>query len=200
MEHIFKEGEANAPTFILLHGTGGDEHDLLPLAQVLNPKYNVLSVRGEISENGMNRFFKRHGEGQYDVEDLKYRTDRLISFLKEAAESYGFDLTRTIPVGFSNGANIAISMILHQDISFEAALLYAPLYPIEIAQDKDLSDMHVLLSMGEHDPIVTTEDSAHVIDIFESRGANVDQVWVNSHELTQASVKAGQDVLTKIFS
>ncbi|NWK85356.1 alpha/beta hydrolase [Staphylococcus sp. GSSP0090] len=200
MEHIFKEGEANAPTFILLHGTGGDEHDLLPLAQVLNPKYNVLSVRGEISENGMNRFFKRHGEGQYDIEDLKYRTERLISFLKEAAESYGFDLTRTIPVGFSNGANIAISMILHQDISFEAALLYAPLYPIEIVQDKDLSNMHVLLSMGERDPIVTTEDSAHVIDIFESRGANVDQVWVNSHELTQAGVKAGQDVLTKIFS
>lgn len=72
MEHIFREGEANAPTLILLHGTGGDESDLLPLSQLLNPKYNVLSIRGEVSENGMNRFFKRHGEGQYDIEDLNF--------------------------------------------------------------------------------------------------------------------------------
>ncbi|SCS37084.1 methylhydroquinone degradation carboxylesterase MhqD [Staphylococcus caeli] len=195
MEYIFRAGDTNAPTLILLHGTGGDEHDLLPLSELLNPKYNVLSIRGEVSENGMNRFFKRHGEGQYDLEDLKLRTDRLILFLKEAAERYGFDLTQAIPVGFSNGSNIAISMILHQDISFKAALLYAPLYPVDIANDKDLSDMKVLLSMGEHDPIVTKEDSMHVIDIFEKRGAEVTQVWVNSHELTQAGVEAGRELL-----
>jgi len=195
MEHIFRAGDTNAPTLILLHGTGGDEHDLLPLSELLNPKYNVLSIRGEVSENGMNRFFKRHGEGQYDLEDLKLRTDRLILFLKEAAERYDFDLTQAIPVGFSNGSNIAISMILHQDISFKSALLYAPLYPVDIANDKDLSDMKVLLSMGEHDPIVTKEDSMHVIDIFEKRGAEVTQVWVNSHELTQAGVAVGRELL-----
>ena len=180
MEHIFREGEANAPTLILLHGTGGDESDLLPLSQLLNPKYNVLSIRGEVSENGMNRFFKRHGEGQYDIEDLNFRTDRLIAFLKEAAERYGFDLSLAIPVGFSNGSNIAISMILHQDISFQTALLYAPLYPVNDANDKDLSGMHVLLSMGEHDPIVTSKDSQNVIDLFENRGTNVTQGWVSS--------------------
>ncbi|PHK49646.1 methylhydroquinone degradation carboxylesterase MhqD [Staphylococcus edaphicus] len=195
MEHIFKEGESNAPTFLLLHGTGGDENDLLPLSQLLNPNFNVLSVRGEVSENGMNRFFKRFDEGQYDIEDLELRTNRLTSFLHEAAERYGFDLSQVIPVGFSNGANIAISMILHQDILFETALLYAPLYPIDITNDKDLSGMKVLLSMGENDPIVTTKDSERVIEIFESRGANVTQVWVNSHELTQAGVTAGQDLL-----
>lgn len=197
MEHIYREGEANAPTFILLHGTGGDEKDLLPLATVLNDKYNVLSVRGEISENGMNRFFKRHGEGQYDVEDLNYRTERLITFLKEAAQRYNFDLSQAVPVGFSNGSNIAISMILHEDTVFNTALLYAPLYPIEITNDKDLSQMNVLLSMGENDPIVTVEDSKNVIDIFKNRGANVTELWVNSHELTQAGVQAGQKVLNQ---
>lgn len=195
MEHIFREGEANAPTFILLHGTGGDENDLIPLGQALNPKYNILSIRGEISENGMNRFFKRLGEGKYDLEDLEYRTNRLISFLKEASERYSFDLSKAIPVGFSNGSNIAISMILHPYTSFEKALLYAPLYPVDLANNKDLSDMNVLLSMGKNDPIVPVEASENVITIFESRGAQVEQVWVNSHELTQAGVAAGQSLL-----
>ncbi|WP_436863014.1 methylhydroquinone degradation carboxylesterase MhqD [Staphylococcus caeli] len=195
MEHIFRAGEANAPTLILLHGTGGDERDLLPLSELLNPNYNVLSIRGEVSENGMNRFFKRHGEGQYDIEDLKLRTDRLISLIQQAAERYHFDLSKAIPVGFSNGSNIAISMILHSDISFKAALLYAPLYPVDIANDKDLSGMKVLLSMGEHDPIVTMQDSKNVIDIFKRRGAEVTQIWVNSHELTQDGVAAGRDLL-----
>ncbi|KKI53346.1 Carboxylesterase [Staphylococcus equorum subsp. equorum] len=197
MEHIFKKGEANAPTFILLHGTGGDENDLLPLGEVLNSKYNVLSVRGEVSENGMNRYFKRLGEGKYDIEDLEYRTERLITFLKEAADKYNFDLAQAIPVGFSNGSNIAISMMLHDDITFKKALLYAPLYPVDLVNNKDLSDVDVLLSMGENDPIVTVEASKNVIDIFESRGANVTQVWVNSHELTQAGIQAGQTVLNQ---
>lgn len=197
MEHIFRQGQPDAPTFILLHGTGGDENDLLPLAQVLNPDYNVLSIRGEVSENGMNRFFKRHGEGQYDVEDLNYRTDRLLEFLSEAAEKYAFDLSKAIPVGFSNGSNIAISMMLRENTTFKKALLYAPLYPIEVTTDKDFSNAQILLSMGENDPIVPLAESKRVIDIFNSRGADVTTVWVNSHELTQSGVVAGQEVLNK---
>lgn len=195
MEHIFKQGQPDAPTFILLHGTGGDENDLLPLAQVLNADYNVLSIRGEVSENGMNRFFKRHGEGQYDVEDLNYRTDRILAFLSEAAEKYEFDLSKAVPVGFSNGSNIAISMMLRENTTFKKALLYAPLYPIEIITNKDFSDAQILLSMGENDPIVPLAESKRVIDIFSSRGADVTTVWVNSHELTQSGVVAGQEVL-----
>ncbi|MCD8918398.1 methylhydroquinone degradation carboxylesterase MhqD [Staphylococcus gallinarum] len=195
MEHIFKQGKPEAPTFILLHGTGGDENDLMPLAAALNADYSVLSIRGEVSENGMNRFFKRHGEGQYDVDDLKYRTTRLAAFIKEAAEKYGFDVEQSIPVGFSNGSNIAISMILNESITFKAALLYAPLYPLNITEDKDLSHMNVLLSMGERDPIVTMDASKHVIELFKQTGANITEVWVNSHELTQAGVIAGQKVI-----
>ncbi|MDT3894642.1 alpha/beta hydrolase, partial [Staphylococcus arlettae] len=166
-----------------------------PLAQVLNPDYNVLSIRGEVSENGMNRFFKRHGEGQYDVEDLNYRTDRLLEFLSEAAEKYAFDLSKAIPVGFSNGSNIAISMMLRENTTFKKALLYAPLYPIEVTTDKDFSNAQILLSMGENDPIVPLSESKRLIDIFNSRGADVTTLWVNSHELTQSGVVAGQEVL-----
>src|SRR5699024_10990579 len=162
-------------------GTGGDENDLLPLAQALNSSFNVLSVRGEVSENAMNRFFKRYGEGQYDVEDLKYRTNNLIQFLKEAAATYHFDLAKAVAVGFSN---ISISMMLHLDISFNKVLLYVPLYHLDSINDKDLSNTKVLLSMGENDPIVSIQDSQNVIDIFKQRGATVKELWVNSHELT----------------
>jgi phospholipase/carboxylesterase len=197
MEHIFRKSLEGAPTFLLLHGTGGDEKDLLPLAESLNVNYNVLSVRGEISEGGMNRFFKRHGEGQYDVEDLNYRTQQLIEFIKEAAEQYDFDIDNIIPVGFSNGSNIAISMMLKGDITFKKALLYAPLYPLEISSDHDFSAVTLLLSMGKNDPIVPVEQSERLERIFTGLGADVKTVWVNSHELTPAGVYFGKEVLEK---
>lgn len=121
MEHIFKQGEPSQPTFVLLHGTGGDEHDLLPVAEMLDPSYNVLGVRGNVSENGMNRFFKRHGEGQYDVEDLKFRTTELHEFLESAANQYNFDLDKVVLVGFSNGSNIAISLMLEENMPYKKA-------------------------------------------------------------------------------
>ncbi|EHJ08204.1 methylhydroquinone degradation carboxylesterase MhqD [Staphylococcus simiae] len=195
MKHIFKQGKHDAPTLILLHGTGGDEHDLLPLGEALNPDYNLLGIRGQISENGMNRYFKRLGDGIYDLEDLEYRGQELLNFIKEAAETYGFDLEKVVLVGFSNGSNIAINLMLRQDAPFKKALLYAPLYPLDVADNKDMSDVSVLLSMGENDPMVTLEGSQHVIDLFQSRGANVTEVWVNSHEITQQGLIAGQQVL-----
>lgn len=197
MEHIFRAGLTDAPTLLLLHGTGGDEKDLLPLAESLNSDYNVLSVRGEVSEGGMNRFFKRYGEGQYDVEDLNYRTQQLISFINEAAQKYKFDANNIIPVGFSNGSNIAISMILSGDISFKKALLYAPFYPLDIDNNFDLNGVSLLLSMGKNDPIVPVEQSERLERVFTNLGANIKTVWVNSHELTPAGVYFGKEVLDK---
>src|SRR5699024_8932465 len=108
---------------------------------------------------------------------------------------YHFDLTNAVPVGFSNGSNIAASMILHPDITFNKALLYAPLYPVDLATNKPLSNREGLLPMGENNPTVTSEDSQNVIDIFENRGGTVKQVWVNSHELTREGIIAGQSLL-----
>ncbi|ARJ50902.1 methylhydroquinone degradation carboxylesterase MhqD [Staphylococcus lutrae] len=195
MEHIFKQGEASKPTFVLLHGTGGNEHDLIPVAELLDPSYNALGVRGNISENGMNRFFKRHGEGQYDIEDLKFRTTELHEFLESAAKKYHFDLENVILVGFSNGSNMAISLMLNKDMPYKKGLLFAPLYPLDVSPDLDLSEKAVYLSMGKNDPLVPVEASEYVKSIFESRGADVTTYWVNGHELTQGTLEAARGIL-----
>ena len=119
MKHIFKQGAQGKPVFLLLHGTGGDERDLLPLAEMLAPTYSILSVKGEVSENGMARYFKRLGEGQYDLEDLEYRGQELFQFIEESSKEYGFKLEDVIPVGFSNGSNMAINLILREQTPFK---------------------------------------------------------------------------------
>ena len=196
MKHIFKQGEQGKPVFLLLHGTGGDEWDLLPLAEMLDPSYNVLSVKGEISENGMARYFKRRAEGDYDLEDLEYRGQELYDFIKESSKEYEFNLEDVIPVGFSNGSNMAINLILRESTPFQKALLFAPLYPLDLQDNqKDLSNFKVFLSMGKQDPIVTQEQSERVIEIFKERGAEVHETWVNSHEITQEAVLAAKEIL-----
>lgn len=195
MEHIFKQGQAQAPTFVLLHGTGGNEHDLLPVAELLDPSYHALGVRGNVSENGMNRFFKRHGEGNYDVEDLKFRAHELHQYIQTAAQHYGFDINHVILVGFSNGANIAIELLLNADMPYRKGLLFAPLYPLDVDTHLDLSQKSVFLSMGENDPIVTVQQSHDVEQLFKQRGAYVTSYWVNSHELTRDAIEAAKATL-----
>lgn len=196
MKHIFKQGEQGKPVLLLLHGTGGDERDLLPLAEMLDPSYNVLSVKGEISENGMARYFKRRAEGDYDLDDLEYRGQELYDFIKESSKEYEFNLEDVIPVGFSNGSNMAINLILRESTPFQKALLFAPLYPLDLQDNqKDLSNFKVFLSMGKQDPIVTQEQSERVIEIFKERGAEVHETWVNSHEITQEAVLAAKEIL-----
>ena len=148
MEHIYRPGKDNAPTLILLHGTGGDETDLIPLGTALNPNYNLLSIRGEVNENGMNRYFKRLAEGVYDDEDLEYRGQRLLGFIYEAAEQYQFDLKRTALVGFSNGSNIAINLMLRDKAPFKSITI-CPTLSNRRPTSKDMSDVDVLLSMGK---------------------------------------------------
>ncbi|MEB7657793.1 methylhydroquinone degradation carboxylesterase MhqD [Mammaliicoccus vitulinus] len=196
MNHIFKQGDQGKPIFLLLHGTGGNERDLLPLAEMLNPTYSVLSVKGDVSENGMARYFKRLAEGEYDLEDLEYRGQQLYQFIKESAKEYEFKLEDVIPVGFSNGSNMAINLILREETPFQKALLFAPLYPVDLQNNhKDLSAFKVFLSMGEQDPIVTKAQSEHVIEIFKERNATVSETWVNSHEITQEAVLAAREIL-----
>src|SRR5690625_2794302 len=154
MEYIYREKKKGAPVFILLHGTGGSETDLVPLAEMLDSEYSILGIRGNVQENGMNRYFKRHGEGQYDWEDLDYRGKELYDFIVEKSEEYDFKLEDTVLVGFSNGSNIAIQMILQNPETFKKAALFAPLYPADLSEKQNLSDLEVFLSLGEGDPVV----------------------------------------------
>lgn len=121
----------------------------------------------------------------------------MLTFIKEAAERYDFDIEKAVLVGFSNGSNIAINLMLRSEAPFKKALLYAPLYPIEVRSTKKLSDVSVLLSMGKHDPIVPLAASEQVINLFKTRGAQVEEVWVNGHEITETGLTAGQQILEK---
>lgn len=195
---IYNEGKAGEPVIVLLHGTGADENNLIPVSDALAPDATVLSIRGNVSENGMNRYFKRHGEGHYDVEDLNKRGKELYDFIEQKAEEYNFALEDVILFGFSNGSNIGINMLLLEKAKFNKAMLFAPMYPVEIEAGPDLSDAKILLSMGENDPIVPKEESDRVIEIFKSRGAKVDQVWVNSHEINEKNLITAKQWLNKL--
>lgn len=185
MKYIYHENKKGAPVFVLLHGTGGTESDLVSLAELLNPEYNVLGIRGNVQENGMNRFFKRHGEGQYDWEDLEFRGNELFEFITEKSKEYDFKLEDVVLVGFSNGSNIAIQMMLKQPEVFKRAALFAPLYPADVAEKQDFSDVKVFLSLGKGDPVVLEAESERVIRLFEERDADTTVAWVNGHSLTQ---------------
>lgn len=197
MEHIYQEKKKGNPVFVLLHGTGGTENDLLPVAELLNPEYNVLSVRGNVQENGMNRYFKRHGEGQYDWEDLEFRGNELYEFIEEKAKERDFALEDVVFVGFSNGSNIAINLMLRAEDKFKTAMLFAPLYPTDIEEKQDFSDVKVFLSLGKGDPIVPESESERVIKLFEDRGADVSTSWVNGHSLTQDVAIEAKEWLNK---
>lgn len=197
-EYIYNEGKAGKPVFILLHGTGADERNLLPVAEVLDAEATVFSIRGNVSEQGMNRYFKRHGEGQYDVEDLMKRGQELKQFIEKKAEEYSMTLENAIYIGFSNGSNIAINMMLLDDSKVNKGMLFAPMYPIDTEEVKDLPDTKVYLSMGENDPIVPRAESDRVINIFKDLGADVTEFWVNSHELNGETLLAGKRWLESV--
>lgn len=197
MEYIYNENKKGAPVFVLLHGTGGTETDLLPLASALNHEYNVLSICGNVKENGMNRYFRRLGEGNYDWEDLEFRGKELYEFIAKKAQEYDFKLEDVIFVGFSNGSNIAIQLMLQQEDKFKKAMLFAPLYPTDLERKHDFSDVKVLLSLGKEDPIVPESESERVIKLFEDRNADVTTVWVNGHTLPQEALIAGKEWLNQ---
>jgi len=186
MKHIFQEGKnSSRPTLLMLHGTGGTEHDLVPLTEKLDPEAAVLSVRGNVSENGMPRFFRRIAEGVFDEEDLIFRTKELYEFLDEAAQKYGFDRNNIIAVGYSNGANIAASLLFHYEDALAGAILYHPMVPRRGIELSDLTGKSVFIGAGKNDPICPAEESRDLKSLLENAGANVELHWENSgHQLT----------------
>lgn len=201
MIHIYKEGQKGHPVFVLLHGTGGDETNLLSVGDYLDAQATILAVRGNISENGMLRFFKRKEEGVYDLEDLEQKGKELYQFIEGSSHEYGFNLDDVILVGFSNGSNIAINILLQEESSLNKAILFAPMYPVDLSDNhKDLSGGSVYISAGQHDPIVPIEASHEVIDLFQDRQAEVTSYWVNSHELTLDTLNQAKNWLKSVNS
>jgi len=195
MKHIFQKGnDPTKPTLLLLHGTGGTEQDLLPLARIIDPDANVLSVRGNVLENGMPRFFRRKAEGVFDEEDLVFRTEELNTFLGEAAEKYGFNRRHILAIGYSNGANIAASLLFHYQDALNRAILHHPMVPRRGIDLPDLSGKHVFIAAGINDPICSPQESEELSSLLKEAGAGVALQWENSgHQLTKAEVEAAAD-------
>lgn len=191
MKHIFKAGtDLNRPTILLLHGTGGDENDLLPLAERVDNQASVLSVRGNVLENGMARYFRRLEEGIFDEEDLVFRTKELNDFLDKAAKDYGFHRDNIVAIGYSNGANIAGSLLFHYKDSLKAAILHHPMVPIRGLELPDLSGKSVFIAAGVNDPICPPEESKELKELLEGANAKVELHWEdNGHQLTNTEVE-----------
>jgi len=184
---------AEAPTLLLLHGTGGNENDLLPLGQALLPEANILSPRGKVLEGGMPRFFRRLAEGVFDQADLEFRTKELADFLTEASGRYDFDAKRVIAVGYSNGANIAASLLLRQPEKLAAAILFHPMVPFVPKTLPDLTGKWVFIGAGQNDPIVPVANTTALATLFTQAGAEVVTQWhQGGHALTEGEVQAAQ--------
>lgn len=196
MIHLYQAPKtADAPIFLFLHGTGGTEQDLVGLVSLLDSEAGYLSVRGEVSENGMPRFFKRLAEGVFDEEDLALRTARLIQFLRDQAAERGFDLDRLIPVGYSNGANIAANMLFEEAL-FKQAILLHPMVPRRGVTLPDLSDVRVFIGAGSNDPICPAQETEELSAILKQAGASVDVTWSNyGHQLVMPTIEAATDWL-----
>jgi predicted esterase len=188
--HVFEPPKTAAgPILLALHGTGGNEHDLLPVAKMIAPSAGVLSPRGKVLERGMPRFFRRLAEGVFDLEDLKVRTGELAEFLKAAADNYQFDVSRLVAVGFSNGANIAASLLLLRPEVLRAGVLFRAMVPLVPEPMPSLAGSRVLISNGERDPIVSTSETERLAELFRSAGADVTLKWhASGHELTQSDI------------
>jgi len=186
-EHVFKPaGNASAHTLLLLHGTGGNEHDLLPLGQLM-PGANLLSPRGQVLENGMPRFFRRLAEGVFDIEDLKQRAGNLADFIQAAAAEYGFDGSKVVALGYSNGANIASAVMLLRPGVLAGGVLLRAMVPLEPQPLPAIAGTRVCISNGEQDPTIPAAETDRLARLLQRAGADVEVNWQPAgHQLMPA--------------
>jgi len=193
--HEFVPGNSNR-TLLLLHGTGGNERDLIPLGRELDPDAFLLSPRGKILENGMPRFFRRLAEGVFDLDDLKTRTNELADFVAAAVRHYNLAPDNIVGVGYSNGANIAASMLLLRPEIMHAAILFRAMVPLIPDKLPDLSSAHVWIGAGDQDPIVPASETKRLVELLCRAGADVTiRFFGAGHGLTNSEVETASQWL-----
>ena len=186
----------NDRTLLLLHGTGGNEADLLPLGFAIDPEASLLSPRGKVLENGAPRFFRRLAEGVFDEEDVVERAQELGEFVSAAAQKHHFDLNALIMVGYSNGANIASAMMLLGAVKSRGAILFRPMVPLSQPPQHSLEECEVLISGGRFDPIATPHQVDALANLLRERKADVEvRMQESGHELADEDVKIARDWL-----
>jgi len=193
--HQFVPGSSER-TLLLLHGTGGNERDLIPLGRELDLNASLLSPRGKVLENGMPRFFRRLAEGVFDVDDLQKRTHELADFISSAAKHYKLAADEIVAVGYSNGANIAASMLLLRPEVLSAAILFRVMVPLVPETQPNLSSVRVWIGAGTFDPIVPASETKQLAELLRGAGADVTtRFFEGSHELTHGDVDAAREWL-----
>lgn len=191
--HRFEPGNRlEAPPLLLLHGTGGDENDLLPLGQTVSPGSALLSPRGKVLEHGMPRFFRRLSEGVFDEDDVRRRADELADFVETARARYG--IAAPVALGYSNGANIAAAMLLLRPNVLAGAILLRAMVPLSEPPQAVLKDKPVLIVSGKLDPIIPASNSAQLATLLSNAGANVQHpVLPTGHQLTQTDLTLSKE-------
>jgi phospholipase/carboxylesterase len=198
--HEFVHGNSDR-TLLLLHGTGGNERDLIPLGRELDSNASLLSPRGKILENGMSRFFRRLAEGVFDLEDLKTRTNELADFVAAAVRHYKLAADHVVGVGYSNGANIAASMLLLRPEIMHAAILFRAMVPLIPDKLPDLSSVHIWIGAGDQDPIVPSSETKRLVELLRRAGADVTIRFAEAaHGLTNDDLEAAHDWLGSLAS
>src|SRR6266542_2364389 len=196
--HEFVPGSSNR-TLLLLHGTGGNERDLIALGRELDPNAALLSPRGKVLENGMPRFFRRLAEGVFDLEDLRERTNELADFIAAAVRQYRLAADQIVAVGYSNGANIAASMLLLRPEILHAAILFRAMVPLVPENLPDLSSVRVWIGAGDQDPIIPASEAQRLAELLRRAGADVTIRFANaSHALTEADLKTARHWLEEL--
>jgi phospholipase/carboxylesterase len=197
---IQSSSKGRSLTLLTLHGTGGDENDILPIAHQIDPNASVLSPRGKVLENGMPRFFRRFAEGVFDVDDLKRRTGELADFVLAAQREYRFDARRVVALGYSNGANIAASLLLLRPEVIAGAILFRATLPLTPQSKTDLSSKHVLISAGKYDQVIPRIGTEKLTNELKGSGANVEIRWQESdHGLVQDDINDAKSWLNSHF-
>ena len=189
-----------APALLLLHGASGDENSLIAFGKAMAPGAALLSPRGQVIERGMARFFRRDGEGGFDQADVEARTNDLVLFVERACTAYQMPRAKLVAAGFSNGANMAASLLLRCPEAFCGAALMRGMVPFTPQRPVDLQRRPVLILSGVDDPIVATDEVAELADIFRAANAEVTLNWETAgHTLCQGDVLIAFDWMRKFF-
>lgn len=187
MNHIYLKGN-NQKTLILLHGTGGSEQDLIPLAKTIDKNANILSLRGNVKEGHMNRFFRRLAFGVFDLEDVTYRSNEAFDFIIEASTRYGFDINQTTAIGYSNGANLLLSMLFLKEVPFEQLILSHPM--LTYKDKKPLKQQtKTLITYGNNDPMTSLDETQYLIKLMDEALVLTTFSHQNGHQLTNEEVR-----------
>ncbi|HJQ54797.1 MAG TPA: alpha/beta hydrolase [Gemmatimonadaceae bacterium] len=190
------EDPTSADTLVVLHGTGGDENDLIGIGQAVAPGAAILSPRGNVLENGAPRFFRRLSEGVFDPKEVHSRAEELARFIRAAAVTYRLEPSRIFALGYSNGANVASTVMLVEPDIFRGAILLRPMLVYEPSERSDLSGKAVAISSGRMDPIVPAESVERLVELLESAGADVTLKWqLTGHNLTPTEMRDAADWL-----